>query len=170
MGISKEGEKVEQAFRDFTGARKPERRVDGDAILDDTFIEVKKVSSRTVNQVRAVRFIPLVCCKVEPTRQWYVVAAHEVVRLVAAKERGQHTANPFESTTLSLGKLGSSVSDEDLLSRVRQAINDDKNCPKLEAEMKQVRAKCEKLAKLSLKRVRAILKKPGSVGQARPAS
>ena len=64
----------------------------GDAELGGAFVEVKKATAATLNQVRAVKYIPLVAYH-EPTDTWYVVPAHVIVCLVASKGRGQHTEN-----------------------------------------------------------------------------
>lgn len=114
MGISYEGKDVEIRYRDLTGASESPRAGLGDAVLDGHFVEIKAASKSTLNQVRAVKYIPLVVFH-GPTRQWYVVPPHVVVKLCCAKARGQHSENPFESSTLSLGNLGSHrVSETDL--------------------------------------------------------
>jgi len=77
----------------------------GDAELGGTYVEVKKATAATLNQVRAVKYIPLVAFH-EPSDTWYVVPAHIIVCLVATKRRGQHTENPFESATLNIFSLG----------------------------------------------------------------
>lgn len=61
-------------------------------MLDGCPIEVKSATSNTLNQVRAVKYIPLVAYHV-PTEAWFVVPAPDVVRLVSSKARGQHTEN-----------------------------------------------------------------------------
>ena len=65
---------------------------------------MKRATSLTLNQVRAVKYLPLVV-HYAPTDEWYVVPAHVVVAEVSQKRRGQHTENPFESATLSLNIL-----------------------------------------------------------------
>ena len=60
-------------------------------------------SSNTVNQVRAVKDVPLIYSP--PTDEWFVVPADAIVALVAEKDRGQHTENPFESATMSLNRV-----------------------------------------------------------------
>lgn len=157
-GISKTGEQVEAEFRRITRATKPSRAALGDAVIDGWHVEVKKASSNTLNQVRAVKFIPLA---VKDTRssQWYVVPAPDIVRLVATKKRGQHTENPFESSTLSLKSLGSfRVKRSELLSKTRLAIAKGKRHPKLRAEMTRVLKESRALADASRKRVSKLLK------------
>ncbi len=104
LGISNTGDSAEELFRQLTGATKAPQAALGDAVLCGQLIEVKKASSKTLNQVRAVKYIPLVAYY-ERGSQWYVVPANEIVRQCARKARGQHTENPFESATLSITNL-----------------------------------------------------------------
>jgi hypothetical protein len=158
IGISNTGDSAEEAFRRLTGARPPIRAADGDAVLDGCHIEVKKASADTLNQVRAVKFIPLVALH-SPTGTWYVIPAPDVVKLVAQKERGQHTENPFESATLSLKKLdGFKVRSESLLATaVREAIERGKSFPRLEAAMRGVLTESKRLALDSRLQVTSLL-------------
>jgi hypothetical protein len=157
-GISKTGKQVEAEYRRITGATKPARATLGDAVVDGWNIEVKKASSNTLNQVRAVKFIPL-AVKDTRSNQWYVVPAPDIVRLVAEKKRGQHTENPFESSTLSLASLGAfRVKKSELLSKTRQAITKGKRHPKLRAEMARILKESRALADESRKRVSKLLK------------
>lgn len=103
-GISRSGANAEERFIQLTGALPARRASDGDAVLDGHLVEIKAASSNTLNQVRATKFITLVAFDTRTT-DWYVVPAHEVVRLVSGKQRGQHTENPFESATLSVANL-----------------------------------------------------------------
>lgn len=110
-GISRGGADAEELFRSLTGATIAERAALGDAIVDGRYVEVKKATSATLNQVRAVKYIPLVALSV-PEMTWYVIPANEIVRQCARKRRGQHTENPFESATLSLNNLGRATLNE----------------------------------------------------------
>ena len=76
VGISSEGTDAEIRFRQLTGAKEADKNSDGDAVVDGTPVEVKKASKSTLNQVRAVKYIPLVVLDVR-TGSWYVVPAHE---------------------------------------------------------------------------------------------
>lgn len=158
IGISSTGDNAEQAFRRITGATPSARAADGDAVLDGYNIEIKKVSANTLNQVRAVKFIPLVAFHSKSSK-WYVVPAPDVVKLVAQKQRGQHTENPFESATLSLSKLGAfEVQDESqLATAVRLAIARGNAFPSLEAAMRRVLEQSKDLAVDSRKRVSSLL-------------
>src|SRR5436190_7171588 len=103
-GISRGGADAEDLFIALTGATRAERAALGDADVDGHEVEVKKAASATLNQVRAVKFIPLVALFL-PEGRWFVIPASEIVRQCAKKTRGQHTENPFESATLSLNNL-----------------------------------------------------------------
>lgn len=144
---------------ELTGAGPAPKASLGDAVIDDHPVEIKRASSTTLNQVRAVKYIPLVAFHT-PTQTWYVVPAHDVVRLVSAKGRGQHTENPFESATLSINHLDSfQIPDESqLLNAVKEAITEANKYPKLSGEMSRVLAESKKLAKRSVSRVRDKLK------------
>jgi hypothetical protein len=156
-GISNTGDQVEAEFRRLTGASKAARASHGDAVIEGWNIEVKKASANTLNQIRAVKFIPLVA---KDTRDgtWYVISAPAVVRLVASKQRGQHTENPFESATLNLSSLSQfRVVESNLLNAVKVAIADGKAANDLHSAMKQVLSDSKKLAADSLRRVRRLL-------------
>ena len=155
FGISAGGRSTEEKFRLLTGATKAARAALGDAVLDGHSIEVKRATSNTLNQVRAVKYITLVAFH-EPTISWYVVPAHNVVIMVSNKSRGQHTENPFESATLSLGNLGKfRVPDENRLRHhVLAAIAESAKYPALRAEMHLVLSRSKELAVESIGSVR----------------
>jgi hypothetical protein len=146
----------------LTGATIAERAALGDAIVDGKYVEVKKATSMTLNQVRAVKYIPLVALFV-PEMRWYVISANEIVRRCARKRRGQHTENPFESATLSLNSLGTyAVADpSDLLPAVRAAISEADRYPLLGELMAKVLADSKALAASSVYAVRATLDEYG---------
>jgi hypothetical protein len=158
FGISGGGADAESQFLLLTGATRALRAGDGDAILDGHLIEVKRASSVTLNQVRATKYITLVAYEVH-TDAWYVVAAHEVVRHVSRKRRGQHTENPFESATLSLRNLTAfRVADTaELRAAVLQAVADSAEYPVVHEEMRRVLLESRRLADDSIARVRAAL-------------
>jgi len=105
FGISGGGRSAEELFRAITGAEQAARAADGDAVLEGTPVEVKRATKVTLNQVRALKYIPLVV-HFQPRDEWYVVPAHVVVAAVSQRVRGQHTENPFESATMSVKSLG----------------------------------------------------------------
>jgi len=164
QGISHGGHSAEEKFRELTGANKTARAGDGDAILGGVNIEVKQASAATLNQVRPVKYIPLVAYH-EPTDSWYVVPAHSVVALASSKTRGQHTENPFESVTLNVNMLEEyRVSAEsDLKSRTLKAIKDAEKYPELKESMNKVLRDSKSLAAKSVQDVRTILTKLGLV-------
>jgi len=86
-GISHGGQSAEERYRNVTGGTKPLKSGHGDAGLAGTYVEVKKATAATLNQVRAVKYIPLVAFH-EPTDTWYVVPAHIVVCLVQRRLGG----------------------------------------------------------------------------------
>src|SRR5690606_18567861 len=130
----------------------------GDAVLNGCNVEVKKASAQTINQVRAVKYIPLVVFH-EPTSTWYVVPAHVVVCLVSSKPRGQHTENPFESATLNVLALGKYkvAAPEDLKQATLKAIADAERYPEIKAAMARVLADSRALAAKSIADVTALI-------------
>lgn len=158
-GISGAGQSVEDRFRALTNSARPVRKGDGDAVVDGVAVEVKKASADTLNQVRAVKYIPLVCYD-ERDGAWYVVPAHHVVRLVSEKARGQHTENPFESATLRVKTLGEFrvVDEAQLLQCVQAAIRDAEQFPLLRDSMKEVLCKSKALASESRDAVGRVLR------------
>ena len=149
------GRSAEDRFLILTGATKSSKSSLGDAVLESNYIEVKRATSKTLNQVRAVKYITLVAFH-EPTSSWYVVPAHCVVIMVSKKSRGQHTENPFESSTLSISKLGRfRVTDESTLRhRVLEAVADSDMYHELRAEMFRVLSRSKELAAESIVSVR----------------
>jgi hypothetical protein len=156
-GISRQGSEAERLYRAHTGALICPRAALGDAVLEGHYVEVKKASSTTINQVRAVKYIPLVIYRPDP-ESWYVVPAHEVVRLVALKTRGQHSENPFESATLSTNALEEfRTAPTELRERTLDAVRESENRTDLREAMDEVLRDCRELADESLARVRLLL-------------
>ncbi|MBK7829255.1 hypothetical protein [Nannocystis sp.] len=162
MTISGKGKPAEERFCELTGAipMPTTRKAEGDALIDGIPVEVKGASSNTLNQVRAVKYITLIVYD-EGDHTWYVVPAHDVVRLAAGKKRGQHTENPFESVTLSIKRLQELslrvMSEDALLTRVRAAIEAAKLFPRLQAAMREVLAKSQRLSDESKQEVQRVL-------------
>lgn len=158
MGISREGASAEERFRRATQSTKPTSQGSGDALLDGNLVEVKRATSRTLNQVRAVKYIPLVAFH-EPSGVWYVIPPHVVVLLASKKRRGQHTENPFESATLSLGKLDEFrvASESELRAATLAAIRASARFPELKAAMNSVLSRSRDLARESIVQVRGLL-------------
>jgi hypothetical protein len=161
-GISGLGDSAEVRFRRITGATRALRAKDGDAVLFESNIEIKRAGAKTLNQVRAVKYIPLVALY-EKTDTWYVVPAPDVVRLVSSKTRGQHTENPFESATLSIQNLDAfSLSDErELKDAVRRAVHRGQAFPDLKRAMQKVLSDSKALATSSKDEIQVILSRLG---------
>jgi len=159
FGISGGGADAESQFIALTGATPAARRADGDALIEGHLVEVKSASSFTLNQVRATKYITLVAFEVG-TGDWYVVPAHEIVRGVSRKQRGQHTENPFESATLSLRNLTAfRLTDPSVLrTAVLNAVASSEKYPRLREEMRRVRTESRRSADDALVRVRALLR------------
>ena len=162
FGISGGGRSAEELFRQMTGAVPAERAAQGDALLEGHPVEIKRATSATLNQVRAVKYLPIVV-HYAPDDEWYVVPAHVVVAAVSQKRRGQHTENPFESATLSLGNLSGWKVDDPrrLQAATLEAIAESDRYPELRAAMGEVLRTSRDLADASLERVRDLLHRLG---------
>ena len=157
VGISHGGKDAEERYRHLTGASKSTKAGDGDAVLDGCPIEVKRATSATLNQVRPVKYIPLVAYH-EPTDTWYVVPAHIIVCLVSSKARGQHTENPFESATLNVYGLGKyEVAEADLKKATLNAIAEANKYSELKKAMAKVLVESKALAERSTKAVKELI-------------
>lgn len=169
--IRNEGEEAEQRFDDLvTSSGQPLDAKLGDRTVrigaDTHHIEIKRCrapadKSGTINQVRAIKFIPMAIWA--PVRDvWYVISPGDLVRMAASKSRGQHTEIPFECMNLSLPAATSrsaehwlkfQCADEDLEEAVNDAIlagsreaNLKAAMSDLLAELKGLRSKYQRLA------------------------
>jgi hypothetical protein len=127
IGISNSGAETENRFRFITGASPvpSSLKAKGDAVIAGRYIEIKHAGSNTLNQIRALKWSPLVVLHA-PTNQWYVVPAHVLPVLVAAKKRGQHTENPLESATLSVSTLQPyRVKEDEMLTTILNSFEED---------------------------------------------
>ncbi len=90
FGISHGGRSAEDLFISLTGAQRVDKAALGDAVLEGRHVEVKHASSSTLNQVRAVKYIPLVVYH-SPSTAWYVVpASHRRTRCKSEIPRPTH--------------------------------------------------------------------------------
>lgn len=162
FGISHGGKTAEESFIALTGAVKAPSAAVGDAVLEGRLVEIKRATSNTLNQVRAVKYIPLVVYYA-PEQAWYVVPAHAVVAAVSQKSRGQHTENPFESATLSVKNLGAYKVEEaaQLRERTLAAVAESERYPQLHELMQAILQESKDLAASSLDRVRGLLAELG---------
>ena len=163
FGISAGGRRAEQKYRALTGANPAPKASAGDAVLDGHLVEIKTASKSTLNQVRAVKYIPLIVY-FEPdnelvgSSEWYVVPAHVIVAAVSQKSRGQHTENPFESATMNINNLQKyRVREADLRQATLDAIESSARFPQLQEAMQQVLRDSREVAARSLERVRTLL-------------
>jgi hypothetical protein len=165
IGISGSGRDAEERFLKLTGAERAPEAALGDAVVDGNFVEIKRATSTTLNQVRALKFIVLIAyyCPDGDDPYWYVVPAHQVVALVARKPRGQHTENPFESATLSIRDLAAYRLDDEvqLREQVAAAVRESAQYADLQAEMDRVLSESRLLASESRERVSALLRRHG---------
>lgn len=161
VGISGSGRSAEEAFRAITGAERPPRAAVGDAVLDGHLVEIKTAGSTTLNQVRAVKYLPVVV-HYRPDDEWFVIPAHRVVQAVSAKRRGQHTENPFESATLNLSHFEDCrVPSSDLRVRTLEAVQESARYAPLQEAMEQIKTESVELAQRSRQRVLALLRDLG---------
>ena len=87
-----------------------------------------------------------------------MVPACDVVALIAGKERGQHTENPFESSTLSLRNLGPyKVSSANLSAAWDAAVVKSDGKPLLKQKMKDVLQECKDLSTAHKNAVRKLI-------------
>ena len=139
FGISFRGRFAEQLFLNRTGAEKSPSASAGDAIIDGNAIEIKRAKTNTINQVRAVKYnvLAIYYCPNEIPPSWYIVPPDMVCRLVSRKRRGQHTENPFESSTLNIKDLADyQIHDEtQLRESVLKAVRKGAQYPDLQDAM-----------------------------------
>jgi hypothetical protein len=143
QAIRHEGDKAEHLFLRLVGdsvKSRDSKRGDALVLVDGNqhYVEIKQCQSGTINQVRAIKFIPLIVyAPNESNTPWLVVPPQEVIRLVLNKSRGQHTEIPFESANLSPNSISNKFrcKDEDLETKVRDAIRDGSKHGDLQAVM-----------------------------------
>ncbi len=171
-GISRAGTTSEERFIELTGATRAPKAALGDACLDGRYVEVKKATSTTINQVRAVKYLPLVIHRpanfdLEVPERWWVVPAHDVVRLIHAKNgRGQHTENAYESATLSTKHLADEHevdAPKNLNARVIRAIRESDEHAQTRRAMEKIRDDAVALAHRAHDEVRQALVADGAL-------
>jgi hypothetical protein len=158
-GISRTGASAEDQFRQLTGfegsdvAAKGDFRVTVEGQVE--YVEVKKCSSNTINQVRAIKFIPLVVYDERRDGRWYVIDPVSLVRYAAQRGRGQHTEIPFESMTLNISQWAEyRVPADQLGAAVVRAILQGRSKPRLKEAMT---ALLNELTRLSDRQKRLVL-------------
>ena len=120
-GIVESGQRAKERFIKLTGAD-PGPHKNGDLLLDGHLVAVRMASGGTVNQIRAVRYLPLAVWD-ENEDRWYVLSADQVVKLVVGRA-GQHGSNPLENQKRALSRIKQFQidSDQDLRNEMLAAI------------------------------------------------
>jgi len=155
-GISNSGLSAEKYYMQITGASKSKNKVDGDFCFGDDNGEIKE-AVETINQVRAVKYIPLVVYN-SKDNAWYVVPPNVIVNLVSKKKRGQHTENQFECATLSINKISAyQVVENNLKQETLNAIEEGRKHPELKIMMQNILADCKNMASKHTKQVSQLI-------------
>lgn len=164
QAIRNEGAGAEKRFLELVhDARASDSAKRGDAIVKvdgvDCYVEVKHVTSNTINQIRAVKVIPLAIYTPGRPSPWLVLPGHEVTRLVYEKERGQHTELALESANLSRSgiPLRFQCTDLDLSARVHAAVREARRYEQLELEMQALYERLQQVKEEFRERVRRAL-------------
>lgn len=100
--------KAKRRFCELTGAIPGDKGLLGDLMLDGHSVAVRVADGGNINQIRAVRYQPLVVLRND---RWYVVAPDDVIEIVTRTAIGQHGWNPLENKSIS----SSAVSEYELL-------------------------------------------------------
>lgn len=152
MGISKAGERAEARFFEITGAKKSADTSAGDAVLvvdgQPAFVEVKGTESGQINQIRPIKFIPLVVWdNREEQGSWHVWEPQAIVRMAIKSSRGHHNEIALESWQTALGKR-KGIPDGELKSAVEGAIRSARSSKALEldAVLKELHGRLRDLA------------------------
>ncbi|MDD3531401.1 MAG: hypothetical protein PHV99_02320 [Candidatus Pacebacteria bacterium] len=163
QAIRHEGDNAEERFRLFVkGSKKSDNAKLGDARVpvkgELRYVEIKECHSNTINQIRAIKFIPLV---IYNGQTWIVLPPHEIVRLVTKKSRGQHTEIPFESANLSRNSIPKEFecSDSELNARVQAAIKEGDRNADIAQEMRNLLSQLQKINQETKVRVEKLHKK-----------
>ena len=157
QAIRHEGDNAEQIFLHLVKDSRSSpiaKRGDAQVAVDNKwhFVEIKECHSTngTINQIRAIKFIPLIIYapEHEQGRPWVVVPAHKVVSLVLPKSRGQHTEIPFECANLPLrGFVDFLCTQQELEQKVIEAIRNDMNYIEVKEFMKNLYTELRELDK-----------------------
>lgn len=167
QAIRHEGDKAEKLFLDLVAhSREPTEARKGDvevAIEEEWhYVEIKECHSNTINQVRAIKYIPLVIYAPEEELSWVVIPPHELALLVSDKPRGQHNEIPFECATLTLSSLPEEFlcQDEQLEEMVIRAIRLGKQNPRYRETMERLLNELSSMNEFYKKEVRSL--QPGN--------
>lgn len=156
QAIRNEGEPAENAFLQVLGdkAKPSDNAKKGDRRFFHKgnwhYVEIKHCEMSTINQIRAIKCIPVVVFSPDKApRRWAVLSPKAVTKLIIERQRGQHTEIPFECAALSRNNLPDEAwcADAELEQRLRSAL-DDPATGKLKSVMDEllveIKALCEK--------------------------
>jgi len=147
QAIRNEGNQAENKFVELVnGASISEVAALGDVIVSvdgvEHYVEIKQCGTRsgTINQVRAIKYIPRVVWA-SLREKWYILPPNRLVRVAAGKERGQHTEIPFECMNLGMpvnaGIPHAMVcEDHELSAGIREAILEGERLPECRERMR----------------------------------
>lgn len=168
--IRGEGDNAEKRFLQLVdGSKKSTIQKRGDVIVvvdgAESYVEVKechagldKSGSATINQVRAIKYIPCVIWAAARDR-WYVLSPDSLVRLAAEKNRGQHTEIPFESMNFSLDSVDDGfhviASDATLKAEVEDAVRRGRKASHLQELMSDLQSELVALKSRFIELVKA---------------
>ena len=167
-GITKAGDLSEELFckllADVTVPSKGAALGDVRMVVDDKayYVEIKRCESKkggTLNQIRALKFIPLVVHLPEQNPTWMVIPPNKIIELVANRSRGQHTEIPFECITLSVSsRLDEFRCEQDELeAKVEAAIREGQRQPLLQQCMADLKRDIQRLSAHAKMDVKAIM-------------
>jgi len=163
QAIRHEGDKAETVFLSLVGpSRKSTNSKRGDAEVhvdgEWHFVEIKECHSNTINQVRAIKYIPLVIYSPQNAYPWLVVPPQQVVLLVSTKSRGQHNEIPFECANLSLNSMPQVFwcRDDELGRRVVDAIQEGNTFDELHTAMRELEGELKALSANTKDKIRTL--------------
>ena len=140
QAIRNEGDDAESRFLQLVSmSQKSQTPALGDAVVTvqgkDYYVEIKQCGTRsgTINQVRAIKYIPCVIWA-SLRNKWYIFPPNRLVKIAAKKNRGQHTEIPFESMNIGMPAnndiQGAIVCDDkELDKQIREAICEGERFP-----------------------------------------
>ena len=166
--ISREGDESERLFQSIVShATVPSegaaygdvRIVVGDSVH---YLEIKCCKSKsggTLNQIRAMKYIPLIVHLPNQAPHWMVVPPNKLVEITAQRRRGQHTEIALESATISVNSLDKSFwcDEKALEQRVVSAIHEGQKYPLLKQAMVDLKRDIRRLAVHAKMDIAAIL-------------
>lgn len=119
------------------------------------YVEIKECHANTINQVRAIKYLPLVVFTPGTPKPWLVLAPHELAAIVARRSRGQHNENPFECAALSLGNMpeGRRCTDTELDTWVKDALHSGNEHHEVKALLEEIHTEIVQLSESAKRRI-----------------